>query len=238
MSRAVAFWVAILMLVAGVTALSFAFRAGSEYGHFGSSGSIDQEYLKAPDLKGVEWLKEFTLTERSGKKLSSRDLLGKPYIASFFYTSCPTECLRQNGKMQELVREFKGTDFVFLSISCDPETDNPLRLREYAEKFDAGKYPWYFLTGDLEYLKKIAAELYFVPLDKQSHTERFIAVDRNGKIRKQFAWKEPAQMTELRRVMKELLAEEAKPLEEPPQPMPPPEDAPVKPAEAAGKSEE
>src|SRR6476620_7889192 len=126
MNRAVAFWIAILMFMAGLTALALAFRNSRDrIGESGNSGAVDLSYLQSPDVKPGEWLKEFILTERSGRKVSSRELLGKPYVASFFYTSCPTECLQQNAKLQELANEFKGTDFVFLSITCDPESDHP-----------------------------------------------------------------------------------------------------------------
>ena len=37
-------------------------------------------------------LSEFELTERSGQPLRLADLLGKVWVADFFYTTCPGPC--------------------------------------------------------------------------------------------------------------------------------------------------
>lgn len=207
MSKPVLFWLALLFLVAGGTFGWLAYRQ-SQGGRFGSVATVDTSYLAEPDLSN-DLLKSYALTERGGRTFRSEELAGEVSVASFFYTACPTECLQQNAKMQELAREFKGQDVVFLSISCDPEVDNPARLREYARKFEADEKQWLFLTGNLLYLRRIGAEIYQVPVDTRTHTERFIVVGRDGKLAGHFNWKEAAQMTAVR---KKIAAELAKPV--------------------------
>ncbi|MEQ9066095.1 MAG: SCO family protein, partial [Gimesia chilikensis] len=49
-------------------------------------------------VKGPIWPKEgiedFTLTERSGKTITKKDLLGKPWVACFVFTRCAGPCPR------------------------------------------------------------------------------------------------------------------------------------------------
>ena len=46
------------------------------------------------------WLSRFELIERSGEKVSSEDLLGQPYVVSFFFSTCPSICIQQNQKLK------------------------------------------------------------------------------------------------------------------------------------------
>ena len=151
------------------------------------------------------WLSRFELTERSGKLVQSEDLLGKPYVVSFFFTTCPSVCPQQNQKLKELQTEFKDQDVRFLSISVDPETDTPEVLREYAARYGADKDQWLFLTGDLTYIRRIAGEIFQQPVNKGFHTERFVLVDREGKIEGFYSWPEPRQFEQLQEAIREML---------------------------------
>ena len=151
------------------------------------------------------WLSRFELTERSGKTVSSEDLLGQPYVVSFFFSTCPSICIQQNQKLKELQDEFEGQGVHFVAISVDPETDTPERLREYAARFGADKDQWLFLTGDLDYIRRVGAEVYRQPVNKQFHTERFVLVDGNGEIEGFYSWPEPAQFEKLKTKIRELL---------------------------------
>jgi protein SCO1 len=147
--------------------------------------------------EGEAWLSRFELTERNGETVSSDGLKGTPYIVSFFFTMCPSICVQQNQKLKELQDQFAGREVKFIAISVDPETDTPERLREYATRFGADSKQWLFLTGDLTYIRRIGAEIFQQPVDKQFHTERFALVDREGKIEGFYAWPERKQMARL-----------------------------------------
>ena len=60
------------------------------------SGIENPEPAKPPE--GEAWLSRFELTERSGETIRSEDLVGEPYIVSFFFSTCPSICVqkRQN----------------------------------------------------------------------------------------------------------------------------------------------
>ena len=103
----------------------------------------------------AEWLTKWVLTERSGKQVGTEDLAGQPFIAGFFFSTCPGVCPRQNAKVKELQDEFTGQAVRFLSISCDPEVDTPEVLVDYANAFDADPEQWLFLTGEMKYICEV-----------------------------------------------------------------------------------
>ncbi|TWU42145.1 SCO family protein [Novipirellula artificiosorum] len=151
------------------------------------------------------WLSRFELIERSGEKVSSEELLGQPYVVSFFYSTCPSICIRQNQKLKELQDEFEGQGVRFVAISVDPETDTPEQLREYAARFGADEKQWLFMTGDLTYIRRIGAEIYRLPVDKQFHSERFVLVDSKGEIEGFYSWPEKPQFEKLKQTIREMI---------------------------------
>jgi cytochrome oxidase Cu insertion factor (SCO1/SenC/PrrC family) len=173
----------------------------------GAASAVDPEYQKLPADGDSEWMEGFTLTERSGRTVRWSDLDGQVRIVSFFFSSCPASCLQQNLKLRDIQQAYKDKDVVALSITCDPDIDSPERLREYALKLEASPDKWLFLTGRLIYIRRVAAELFQVALDKQTHSERFIVCDRSGAIRGTFQWNRLDEMAELRRLVDELLVE-------------------------------
>lgn len=146
---------------------------------------------------------DWTLTSHDGKPFGSKDLEGKVYIASFFFTSCPSICPELTRAMQQLEQRMRDDEDVrFVSFSVDPETDTPEKLRAYREKFGITGDQWVFLTGtreqmlgvltgqmklhvgDKEPLKGLSPEeaaqrqLYDI-----SHIGKFALFDQNGDLR-------------------------------------------------------
>lgn len=168
-----------------------------------SSEITNDEVARPPE--DTAWLSRFELTERSGRKVNSEELSGQPYIVSFFFTSCPSVCPRQNQKLKELQDIFKGQGVRFLSISVDPDTDTPEVMREYAARFGADKDQWLFLTGDLTYIRRIGGEIFQQPVDKGFHTEKFVLIDADGKIEGFYSWPEPLQFKKLQDAIKKMI---------------------------------
>lgn len=158
---------------------------------------------------GDDWLQSFELTERSGEQIASEDLVGQPYIVSFFFSTCPSICVMQNQKVQELQKEFEGQGVRFLSITVDPENDTPEALTEYAARFGADSEQWLFLTGDLNYIRRVGAEMYQVPVDKAAHTERLILVNPEGEIDGLYSWNDPRSFERLKKDISKMLSETA-----------------------------
>lgn len=212
MSKQLLAWLALMMVVMGTIGIALGWRA-TQAERSGSSSEPD--YRQVPSSASAKWLKSFTLTERSGRRVGTEDLKGKVYVTNFFFSTCPGPCLTQNRKFEEIQLQYGEQGVQFLSISCDSEVDDPARLRQYAKKFAIQGDSWWFLTGDLLYIQRIAAEVYQVPLDRQTHTERFLVTDKWGNLRGQFHWGKPEQMTDMKTLLDKLLAEKSPPPAEP-----------------------
>ncbi len=145
--------------------------------------------LVAGARKEEGWLKEFELTERSGRQVKSEDLRGEPYIACFFFSTCPGTCTRQSNRMQLLQNKYKGKPIRFVSISVDPDIDTPEVLQAYADKFQADKERWLFLTGPLDYIIKVGTEKFFLGgVEKRGHPDRFCLVNAEGDLVGSYVW--------------------------------------------------
>jgi protein SCO1/2 len=142
----------------------------------------------------------FTLVNQAGEEFSSDSLKGKIYVADFFFTSCAGPCPVMNANVARLQRSFAGRDDVhFVSVSVDPETDTPERLRAYGEKLGADFSRWHFLTGDMEEIQRIAVEGFKVGSvdDPVIHSTRLILVDGEGNIRGYFSGIADEEVAEL-----------------------------------------
>ena len=82
-------------------------------------------------------LPEFKFSDQNGKDFGSRELKSKPYIAYFFFTSCPSICPRMTqsaGRIQKSLEKFKN-DFNIVAFSIDPDRDTASILSQYTENF-------------------------------------------------------------------------------------------------------
>lgn len=152
-----------------------------------------------------QWLTEFELTERSGQTVSSLDLRGEPYVASFFFTTCPTICKRQNEKVKALQQQFKGQPIKFVSITCDPQVDNPEVLSIYADQFGADPEQWLFLTGEMDYLRRVGTEMFFVAVDRRFHADKFLLIDADGQLYAGYEWPDENAWQSLRKDIQSML---------------------------------
>jgi protein SCO1/2 len=206
----------VLLLTAGlllvVTALSMYRRAESE--PFQSELIAEQPVATA--APAADWLTEYTLTERSGREFASSELKGQVHVVNFFFASCPSYCRMQTMEVQKLAAEFGPQGVKFLSITVDPERDTAAELARYADLFNADPNHWLFLTGDLLMLRRVGAEMYQLPVDKQMHTEHLVVVDRWGKIRGRIRWKDnPTELASMKKLLSDLLVEAEPPVEVP-----------------------
>ncbi len=152
------------------------------------------------------------LTDQDGQKYSAASRTGKPMLVNFFFSTCPSICRQFNGQMKELSDQFKGTDVQFVSITVDPEKDDPELLKKYAASFDADESRWKFLTGQPYEIAQLGTMVFHVPLVKSTHTEKIILVDKWGKIRDWFDWNSTEEIRRLKETVREVLAESKPPI--------------------------
>ena len=53
--------------------------------------------------------------------------------------------------------------------------------------------------------KRVGAEMYFLPVDKQTHSESLLVLDGDGKIQGRFSWKDAAEVAKMKALLSELL---------------------------------
>lgn len=151
-------------------------------------------------------LKEFELTERSGKSFRSLDLRGHVWVASYFFTTCPGQCLRLNANIQILSKMPDLKDVTWVSITCDPDTDTVEALQKYADRWQADPQRWLFCRADLPYIQRVAKGMN-VYLSMKGHQDFAIVIDKQGKIRGMFDGTSESQCKRLKAVLVECMAE-------------------------------
>jgi protein SCO1/2 len=77
----------------------------------------------------------FTLTDETGATVTDADVLTKPSLIYFGYTSCPDVCPADTARNAEAIDalEDKGYDVTPVFISVDPKRDTPEMLAEWTD---------------------------------------------------------------------------------------------------------
>ena len=101
-----------------------------------------------------KYFSDVELINQDGQKMRfySDVLKDKVVVINTFFTNCTGACPpinRNLEKVQEALGDRLGRDAFLVSMSVDPETDTPARLKEYSRRFHA-RPGWIFLTGKKE----------------------------------------------------------------------------------------
>lgn len=90
------------------------------------------------------------------------DLVKDKVVAvNFVFTTCTTICPPMGAnfaKLQKLLGERAGRDVHLISVSVDPATDTPERMKAWGQKFGAGP-GWTLVTGDREEITRLLKSL-------------------------------------------------------------------------------
>ena len=110
------------------------------------------EAQTADQSPAQKYFSDVKLVDQDGRtqRFYTDMLKSKTVIVNAFFTSCTSVCPPMNRNLemvQEALGERLGRDVFIVSISVDPVTDTPPRLKAYAQRFHA-KPGWTFLTGE------------------------------------------------------------------------------------------
>lgn len=151
-----------------------------------------QDRLPVADkfLKKFNKVPDFEFINQDGDTITNKDLLGKVYVIDFFFTTCPTICTPMSMNMSKINKALANQkDFRTISITIDPQNDQPEVLKAYAQKYDANEN-WHFLVGDKETTYKLSREGFNAyvsesenPSIRFEHSGNFALVDQEGYIR-------------------------------------------------------
>ncbi|HEY0727367.1 MAG TPA: SCO family protein [Pyrinomonadaceae bacterium] len=127
---------------------------------------------KKPETKMV--IPDVPVLDQDGNKLHFyTDLIkGKTVAINFIFTNCTTICPPLAATFARLQKEMGdkiGNDVHLISISVDPVTDTPERLKAWGAKFKAGP-GWTFVTGEKQEMDKLLNALGAAVSRREDHT--------------------------------------------------------------------
>lgn len=162
----------------------------------------------------------FSFQNQFDETVSLEDVKGKVFVVEYFFTTCGTICPRMTQQMMRVQDKFRGNENVaILSFTVNPEIDTVAVMHEYAANHAAEKGQWHFLTGEKEKLYELARKSFFVlkPAEAQNlgdagsdfiHTNNFVLVDQDLRIRNYYDGTSMKEVNELMEDIDFLLSEE------------------------------
>jgi protein SCO1/2 len=154
--------------------------------------------LRAPPP--IASLGTWKLVDHDGNEISNESLRGQVWIASVFFSRCPSVCPRQQKAFASILphlEDLRAPDkkpVRLVSFSVDPGFDTPAVLRAWAEKNHADLSRWSLVTGAEADVKKLLVERMFLEVGQKTpvpgtdlfdiaHASRFALIDQNGDVR-------------------------------------------------------
>ncbi len=128
---------------------------------------------------------DLEVLDQDGRKVRFySDLIkGKVVVVSVFFTDCSFLCPMQGRALAELQAGLAGRlgkDVFFVSISRDPKTDSPERLKRWGAGFGVG-HGWTLVTGTEDVMQKLVADFTGDRLGPRTHEAiLLIGNDRTG----------------------------------------------------------
>ena len=158
---------------------------------------------------------DFELINQNGEIITQNNYKNKIYVADFFFTRCTNICVAMAYNMSELQEYYKNDDdIMFLSHSVTPVIDSVSVLKEYALNKGVVDAKWNVTTGSKKHIYELARKSYFAVIEDGDggendfiHTEQFVLVDKERRIRGYYDGTEKKDMEKLKKDMS-LLKEE------------------------------
>jgi len=158
------------------------------------SPSMVSEELVEEDIRYIKKyhkINDFSLTNQNGQLISQEFYQNKIYIADFFFTTCPDICPIMTENMGYLQNELKNqTDVLLVSFSVTPNVDSVDVLRSYADLKGVDDSKWNLFTGSKKDIYELARKSFLVAKNDGDggkydmiHTENFVLVDKESRIR-------------------------------------------------------
>ncbi len=145
-----------------------------------------------PVLEVGATVPDFLMRTQDNETLRLSELHGRVVVLTFIYTRCPLPdyCPLLDRKFADLARRLRAVPAAadatsLLSISFDPQNDQPDVLARHAEMVDARPPLWRFAVADHEELRKVAPALglsYGPGRNEIIHTLSTAVIDPSGRL--------------------------------------------------------
>lgn len=137
-----------------------------------------------------EVVPDFTLIDTARHPVTLSQFSGQVIALNFIYTSCalPNFCYRITNNFGVLQRRFKerlGRDLVLITVTFDPQRDQPEVLARYAQTWKADPATWYFLTGPVSDVRRVTDMFgmdFFPDEGLMNHSLHTAVIDRQRKL--------------------------------------------------------
>jgi protein SCO1/2 len=144
---------------------------------------------------------DLPMVDQDGKTVRFRsDVVGdRIVVIDTFFTTCTLICPILGAifmELQDLAGDRLGKDVVLVSISVDPLTDIPPRLKKYGEQWEA-RPGWMFLTGEKSNVDQVLGGLGMYAPDFTDHPSAFLVGDgKTGEWTRFYGFATPEQLME------------------------------------------
>lgn len=195
--------VAAVACVVGLVAFLFPREGFPETG--GKAGGEERVEARPVQVK----LHDVPLLDQDGRKVRfPGDVIGgRVVVIDTFFTTCGLICPILGAifaDLQEQLGDRLDREVRLISISVDPLTDIPPRLKKYAEQWEA-RPGWLFLTGEKKVVDRVLEGIGMYSPNFSDHPSAFLVGDgREGKWTRFYGFASPEQ---LKSRVEELLAE-------------------------------
>ncbi|HEX9204900.1 MAG TPA: SCO family protein [Candidatus Deferrimicrobiaceae bacterium] len=141
------------------------------------------------------------LLDQDGKTVRFRtDVVGdRIAVVDTFFTSCGLICPILGAIMMDLQEQLGtrlGSDVALVSISVDPVTDIPPRMKQYAAQWEA-RPGWFFLTGGTANVEQVLKGLGLYTANFVDHPSTFLVGDgKTGEWTRFYGFATPEQLME------------------------------------------
>lgn len=143
------------------------------------------------DVTGLDYARDFALTDHTGKPRTLADFKGKVVVLFFGYTQCPDVCPTTMAEMANVMQQLgpQAGQVQVLFVTLDPERDTPALLAQYVPAFDKR---FLGLYGDAAATARVAKEfkVFYSKVAGSTpdsytidHTAGTYVFDRSGKLR-------------------------------------------------------
>ncbi len=151
----------------------------------------------------------FSFYNQDSVLVASKDFEGKVWVAEYFFTTCGSICPLMNEQMKRVQNKFKGDkELVILSFTVTPEIDTVAQMKRHADYLGAKLPQWQLLTGKKEDLYRLARRSFFLlkPAEAANmsdagndfiHTNNFVLVDQERRIRGYYDGTNPKEVDQL-----------------------------------------
>ena len=131
-------------------------------------------------------VRNFKLVDQNERAFEFSTVGNKIVVLAFAYTTCPDICPLITAAMKQVQTELNQaarTSVYFITITTDPEVDNPKVLAAYAKRYGADLSNWAFLTGEETALRQVWQNFGVRVIRKKrglvDHTSLTAVVDRS-----------------------------------------------------------